>query len=310
MQRILCCPNCKSKIELLDGQFKCCNDVCTAVFPIIRGIPIIINDNNSLFKIEDYLAKEDNFAQFHDNKIKNLIKKIAPSISKNIKAKKNYIKFAELLLTKSKSPMVLVIGGRILGNGMESLLKYSAIELIEGDVAFGPRVKIIFDSHDIPFEDASFDGVVIQAVLEHVIDPYRCVSEIHRVLKKDGFVYAETPFMQQVHEGKYDFTRFTHIGHRRLFRNFEEIESGAVCGPGMALAWSYKSFLTSFTESKALKFFLSSFARCTSFPLKYFDYFLINKPGVLDSASGFYFIAQKSDKTISDKELINSYKPS
>ena len=52
------------------------------------------------------------------------------------------------------------------------------------------------------------------------------MKEIYRVLKSDGIVYIETPFMQQVHGGKYDFTRFTYLGHRRLFARFQEIESG------------------------------------------------------------------------------------
>lgn len=134
------------------------------------------------------------------------------------------------------------------------------------------------------------------------------MEEVHRVLKKDGFVYAETPFMQQVHGGRYDFTRFTHLGHRRLFRKFEEIDSGAVCGPGMALAWSYQHFLLSFTKSKFIRKFIQVFARLTSFYLKYFDYYLIDKPGGLDAASGYYFMGQKSSRALSDKELIKTYK--
>ena len=60
---------------------------------------------------------------------------------------------------------------------------------------------------------------------------------------------------------RYDFTRFTHLGHRRLFRRFEEIESGAVCGPGMTLAWSYTYFLTSFTTSRILSRLFEVFAK-------------------------------------------------
>ncbi len=51
------------------------------------------------------------------------------------------------------------------------------------------------------------------------------MKEIHRVLKDDGIVYADTPFMQQVHEGAYDFTRFTLSGHRWLFKNFALLDS-------------------------------------------------------------------------------------
>jgi SAM-dependent methyltransferase len=190
---------------------------------------------------------------------------------------------------------------------MEAII-HPDIELVDSDVTFGPRTKLVFDAHSIPFEDNSFDGVIVQAVLEHVVDPWRCVEEIHRVLKEDGLVYAETPFMQQVHLGRYDFTRFTHLGHRRLFRKFEEIESGAVCGPAMALAWSYRYFLLSFTTSSFLRRLIEAFARLTSFFLTYLDYLLIDKPGTLDAASGYYFIGKKSDLVLPDKSLIKLYK--
>ena len=69
-------------------------------------------------------------------------------------------------------------------------------------------------------------------MLEHVLDPAQVVAEIHRVLGKDGVVFANTPFMQQVHEGAYDFTRFTLSGHRWLFRNFDLLEAGTSAGVG------------------------------------------------------------------------------
>jgi hypothetical protein len=114
--------------------------------------------------------------------------------------------------------------------------------------------------------------------------------------------------MQQVHMGRYDFTRFTHLGHRRLFRKFEEIESGAACGPAMALAWSYQYFLLSFITSSFLRRFIDAFARLTSFFLAYLDYAVIDKPGTLDAASGYYFIGKKSNRVLSDKSLIRLYK--
>ena len=145
-------------------------------------------------------------------------------------------------------------------------------------------------------------------MLEHVLDPHRCVNEIFRVLKPSGIVYAETPFMQQVHMRQYDFTRFTHLGHRRLFRHFEEIKSGPTGGPGMALAWSYTWFLRSFATSSVMVYFLTFFAYLTSFFLKYFDYILINKPGGYDAASQFFFLGKKSKNLLSDKDLIKQFR--
>ena len=43
------------------------------------------------------------------------------------------------------------------------------------------------------FSDKSFDTVTCMAVLEHIFDPYSVVSEINRVLKKDGILVIEVP---------------------------------------------------------------------------------------------------------------------
>lgn len=240
--------------------------------------------------------------------IKNILKKFIPCNSLNIKSRKNYKKFAELVIKKNAHPKVLILGGGVLGHGMQDIIKNTQIEFIETDVSLGPRTKMICDAHDIPFENNSFDGVIVQAVLEHVADPYRCVSEIHRVIKPEGYVYADTPFIQQVHGRQYDFTRFTFLGHRRLFRYFTEIDSGMAGGPGMALAWSYKYFLLSFVKGKLLRKMVSAWADLTSFYIKYFDFILINKKSSLDAASGFYFIGKKSDICLNDREILNLYR--
>ena len=95
----------------------------------------------------------------------------------------------------------------------------------------------------MPFKNNSFDAIWIQAVLEHTLDPKKVVEEIHRVLKGGGLVYAETPFMQQVHEGAYDISRFTVVGHRYLFKNFKSIRHGGIDGVGTVLTWSVYYFL-------------------------------------------------------------------
>ena len=296
VQQMLCCPICNNKLELLREHCQCRNSDCKALFPIKNGIPILIDEQSSIFVIDDFINVRNTFFDLSPkNKFLETLKSLVPDISRNIKGRQNYEQFAKLLLSQSTHPKVLVIGGSILGKGTEAIVGNPDIELVETDVSFGPRTTVICDAHSIPFANNSFDGVIVQAVLEHVVDPSRCVEEIHRVLKDDGLVYAETPFMQQVHGGRYDFTRFTHLGHRRLFRKFEEIDSGATCGPGMALAWSYSYLLLSFTTSKFLRKLIVLFVRLTAFPLKYLDYLLIDRAGTLDAASGYYLIGKKSD---------------
>jgi SAM-dependent methyltransferase len=302
------CPICRSRLNPTEQVYHCSN--CETVFPVIDGIPILINESNSIFTIEDFIQNRRttfNLQPTGFGKARRILQKLLPDINRNTKSPVNYRKFAECL-TEKPSSTVLVLGGSVLGQGMEALSENDAITLVETDVCFGDRTQVICDAHDLPFADASFDGVIIQAVLEHVVDPYRCVAEIHRVLKSDGLVYAETPFVQQVHMGQHDFTRFTHLGHRRLFRAFDEIESGAVCGPGVALAWSYQYFLMSFARSRVSRGLLIVFSNLTAFFLKYFDDFLLSKPGALDAASSLYFMGRKSETMLDDKDLVQQYR--
>ncbi len=230
----LICPSSKKKLSyksnyLYSDNFK---------YPVINNIPILINEDNSLFKIDDFKEKNNIHYNLNKTPIISFVKSFFPSISLNLKSKANYKRISKML---DKSSKILIVGGSIKGDGIQSLYN-NHNNIIEGDVHFGPQTKIIFDAHDIPFEDQSFDCIIIQAVLEHVVDPMKCVNEIYRVLSKNGIVYSETPFMQQVHMRAYDFTRFTYLGHRRLFRKFKLIDSGPCCGPGMVFCIFFKKF--------------------------------------------------------------------
>ncbi len=305
----LCCPICQSGFDEHSAELVCANSTCKAAFPIVDGVPILINEAQSVFSIEDVVRNYQSGPDTDESGLPTRVfRRVANSISNNLKAEENYKRFSDVLFERNNSPRVLVIGGRTMGQGMEVLTSDRRVRVVETDVMFGPRTKLICDSHSLPFRDRSFDGVVVQAVLQLVADPYRCSDEIHRVLVNDGLVYAETSFMQPVQERGYDFTRFTHIGLRRLFRMFSEVDSGVMCGPGMALGWTYLSFLLSFATSRAMRRLAYFFAGLTAFHLKYFDRYLINKPGAFDGASGYYFLGAKAETPLSDRELVKLYK--
>ena len=304
IQQKLICPATKSKLKKNGAYLESVANPAVR-YPLVNDIPILINSDNSIFTIEDFTRNVNTTFELDESKLRTIVKKLMPKITHNIKAKKNYDEIIKLLPVNAK---ILVIGGSIKGLGTDKIYSNDSFEIIGSDVSFGPFTKLISDAHDIPFEDEIFDCVIVQVVLEHVLDPHRCVSEIHRVLKPSAIVYAETPFIQQVHMRQYDFTRYTHLGHRRLFRNFEEIKSGATGGPGMALAWSYTWFLRSFATSAIMVYLLTFFAYITSFFLKYFDYLLIEKPGSYDAASQFFFIGKKSNTALPDKELLKQFR--
>jgi SAM-dependent methyltransferase len=300
------CPSCKGQLSI-DGEEIICSGGCGKKYPTIEGVPILIKEEMSVFSIADFLGYKSTFFSKR-SKLARFADHLKPRLGRNINAERNYNRLAELLLEQMPSPKVLVLGGSILGEGMQVLLDYPQLELIDTDVSHGPRTKIICDAHDIPFADGAFDAVIVQAVLEHVVDPYRCAEEIHRVCKPKGLVYAETPFLYPVHGRCYDFTRFSHLGHRRLFRKFSEIDSGIVCGPGMMLARSWLYFLWSFSNARVHRKMLQIFASLTSWPLKYFDSYLIRKNASFDASAGFYFLGKRSDTVLSDKDLLKLYR--
>ena len=106
----------------------------------------------------------------------------------------------------------------------------------------------------------------------------------------------------------YDFTRFSHLGQRCLFRRFAEVESGAVAGPGTALAWSWRYFLASFTRSRVPSRILFWLGRLTGMLVEQTDYFFRQRPGALDAASCIYFLGTKAERVACNKELLGAYR--
>jgi SAM-dependent methyltransferase len=232
--------------------------------------------------------------------------------SLNLASARNYRSLRALLESehsRDAPARVLVIGGGELGAGLEQLVDSDRIELLESDVYPGPRVQILCDVHQLPFADGSFDAVVAQAVLEHVLDPPTAAREIHRVLRPPGIVYSEIPFMQQVHEGPFDFTRFTELGQRRLFRMFDELDRGPVAGPGTVLAWSFRYLARSVPRRPGPAVaILDRIAVALTFWVKYADRLVLGHPGARDGASGTYFLGRRREQPVSDAEIIDSYR--
>ncbi|WBU56643.1 class I SAM-dependent methyltransferase [Paracoccus sediminicola] len=197
---------------------------------------------------------------------------------------------------------LLVVGGGSVGQGMQPLYDHPDIRIHAFDIYDTPNVQFIADGHHLPLPDDHFDAVVVQAVLEHVLQPAEVVAEIRRVLRPGGLVYAETPFMQQVHEGPYDFTRFTESGHRYLFRGFDAIASGASGGPGVQFMWAVDYLARSLFRSRKA----GKIAKLAFFWTQYLDR-LIPPDYAQDGASGVFFYGRKAETPIGPHDIIAYY---
>ena len=286
----LCCP-CERKSALDFGSYEisCKNESCPhhkeRPFNYIDGQPILVSDI-----LNDTLVDPCNVAT---KVARRRFKKRALSISEKIfssVSQENALQLLELI-ADGQPKKILIIGGGEKGAGVDLLEKNSLLTCISCDIYASENTNFVADAHYIPVSGDSIDVVWIQAVLEHVLEPSVVVAEIHRVLKLGGICYAETPFMQQVHEAGYDYQRFTLLGHRYLFRDFELIDHGQTRGAGEALAWSLKSFIWSLTRSKLLARILGKFF---SIILRQFDP-LMSDRAKFDNSSGVYFIGKKKD---------------
>lgn len=83
-------------------------------------------------------------------------------------------------------------------------------EYIGIDVRGGPNVDIQTNGHDLCFWDESFDNVICLDTLEHDPRFWETISELKRVLKKDGTLVIAVPGIHySKHDYPGDYYRFT-----------------------------------------------------------------------------------------------------
>ena len=299
---ILRCPRCRSRLDAGPAQ-RCANPACRFAsegFPRVGDAAVLIDFDASLVDRDSLLRGRGASPLSRSRTWLRRLREWASG--PNAEAARNCALFLARL-RDVPAPRVLVVGGGSRGSGTQALYEAKDIRLVGTDVYASPDVEILADGHQLPFADGSFHGVWIQAVLEHVVAPESVVAEIHRVLVDGGLVYAETPFLQPVHERAYDFTRFTRSGHRWLFRGFSEIAAGTIGGPAESLLWAIRYLARGLFRSEKIG---SAFA-VAFFWLRTLDRF-VGDAWRADAATGVYFLGAKSaTQTITPRDLVDYF---
>lgn len=313
------CPVCKNKLRKLTSSkrdyLSCSTYSCKLYenkFPKENQVYNLIPfDNDLCIFTKSSEVNNSNFG-LKSRKL-DIFRKKLRSISTLIfkgANKKTIQNFNYLKKSLNNDSKVLVIGGGNIGYGMQEFYKKCTetnVEFHSIDVYFSDKITLIADAHYLPFPKSYFDIVILQAVLEHVISPEKVVSEVHRVLSEKGIVYSETPFLQPVHEGPYDFTRFTNSGHRWLFRKFDEIISGSHQGAFQSMlyvsSYAFSALFRNRLVGILIRLFFGRIARIL-------DCFLKNESNI-DIAAGNFFMGHKSQNKSShfqNKWIIDYYK--
>ena len=112
-------------------------------------------------------------------------------------------------------------------------------DVINVEIVPYPTTDVVCASEHLPFADGSIDLIISVAVLEHVRDPFAAASELVRVLRPGGRIFAAVPFLQPYHAYPNHYYNMTSQGLSNLFSGLEieRLDVPLSGGPIYALTW-------------------------------------------------------------------------
>ena len=80
------CPICAGKLDQNAAELHCTNTKCATAFPLIDGIPILINENSSVFTIDEFRRMQETFfAESPKGRLTSILKHLMPRTGVNVK---------------------------------------------------------------------------------------------------------------------------------------------------------------------------------------------------------------------------------
>lgn len=184
--------------------------------------------------------------------------------------------------------LVLNVGGGSRGYGSN---------VLNLDIEPMAGIGVVGVAERLPFANESCDGVILQAVLEHVVNEDDTLAECYRVLRPEGQLLIEVPFIQGYHPAPGDYRRYTEQGLRQVVErhSFRVDASGVAVGPASALAWILAEFLALFVSVRSRKLYKLARLGTTfiAWPVKFLDVVLDRHPMAHVIASGVWVVGHK-----------------
>src|SRR3989344_233018 len=276
----LVCPFCRAQLSIRHTAFLCTNGHTFKSSP--SGIPILADIASFEHDEEEHLSGV--------NWLKSFFKQF-PAVYYFI-----WHLFCPVLMIQNGPRTILRHTGEQpliadIGSGPDRL----SDDFINLDIFPFPGIDVIGSADKLPFNDATFDGLTSESLLEHVADPKGVAAEMSRVVKPGGVIYASAPFIHPFHASPDDFNRFTTSGLKELFPGFEVVEIGVRSGPWSAfliLLAYWLGVIFAFGSRTAAPFLAPIFMLIPG-PLTFLDILFSKLPGAEAVSAHLYIIARK-----------------
>jgi len=208
------------------------------------------------------------------------------SLIERIKINNFYLKnrkdFRDQILNEIKPNDDVLDIGKAMRDKHQNIVCKSLETLDVND--FGSYPDIICDiCSDVTDLQNKYDKIICIAILEHVYDPFRAVSNLRKMLKNNGIIYGMVPYLYHYHAPQdlkfQDYFRFSKDALAYLFKDFDTVELYPVRGRissslHMMFAGRWKNYM----EKTNINIFLDKFS---------------SNEKNLKQCSGFNFIVKK-----------------
>jgi len=196
--------------------------------------------------------------------------------------------------------LVVDLGSKsALGNYVFST-SFGRAKIIGVDIEPFEGVAVVADAHHLPFVSSSVDCVICVSVLQYVRQPKQVVDEIFRVLRPDGLVYLNVPFVARDAPDPEDLYRFSVSGIQVLCGSFEKIQAGFNRGPASTtcdLLVHFSAIVFCFNSKRIYDVLLDLF-QWGLFWLKYVDRLIGEYEVARVIYSGAFFLGRKPVQSI------------
>ena len=289
----VCCPIDHGALRASDDTLTCAS--CAMSYPTIDGRPVLIDEQRSLFTIAE-IAEHADVRQFPETSgWKASLRRLLPA--SGTRRGPGLMTLAAPHLPPE--PRILVVGCGFTRQKFEST--FPGATLVLSDVTLRGDADVACDGQCLPFEDESMDMIVLDQVLEHVADERAVLAEARRVLRKEGIVYSGVPFYFPNHSFPFDFRRFTPMGHRMLYPDFELLEFRTTGGPLGAVSLGAIGAGAALSENLTVRRAVSLAVRLALRPVSGLD--PSREFDQTPVALGSVFIGRKHDKQLSFQEM-------